>query len=231
MRPDNSKRSIYLPSFRPQLFSGYSVAFCAKLGNGNQSATNLFHLYRKRQIRRLLDSRLKSVRAINSILPQASSRMYNPSQQYWRGIHRVWQITERQLPLHTDIRVGFSVKCTHRPLSHFESIQTPRNHSLNYNHGLSANPRDYGLHWCQREQHTPIIRGRIPVRESKNTFVQNTNSVSHPDSLRTSPDRADSPYPQLGRTWRSQSRLTFEYSPELVIEAPHLMRAYFSRKR
>ena len=92
----------------------------------------------------------------------------------------MWRITERQLPLHADIRVGFSVKCTHRPLSHFESIQTPRNHSLNYNHGLPANPRDYGLHWCQREQHTPIEWCIVPVRGPKTHICSKRNLRKSP---------------------------------------------------
>ena len=36
------------------------------------------------------------------------------------------ELLNRQLPQHTDIGVGLSVKCTQRPLLYLKTIQTPR---------------------------------------------------------------------------------------------------------
>ena len=79
----------------------------------------------------------------------------------------VGELLTWQLPQHTDICVGLSVKCTHRPLWQLESIHKPRIRSLHCHQCLPANSRDYGPHWCQREQHTPIEWCIIPVKGPK----------------------------------------------------------------
>ena len=74
----------------------------------------------------------------------------------------VGELLTWQLPQHTDICVGLSVKRTHRPLWQLESIHKPRIRSLHCHQCLPANSRDYGPHWCQREQYTPIEWWSIP---------------------------------------------------------------------
>ena len=145
-------------------------------------------------------SLLKPISAILTRIPQSLSGLLN-----------------LQLPLHTVICVKFSVNCTYRPLLLLETIQSPRNRSLNYHQGLSANPSDYRLHWCQREQHIPTEPCSNSLCSLKRPLLQNEFAVSRHNGLHTPPDRADNAYPQLRRRKHSQFQLTFRNTPESVL--------------